>query len=311
MYVLNTLLPVFAMVALGMILRKKRFLSDAFVKDINKLVFWVALPVLLFYSIAVSKIDIATAGKTWAVVMSATIATIIAGWVTVRLLKIPKETTGTFLQGAFRGNLLYISLPVIVYSFKTSPAETASSMEALTILVLALIIPVYNVLSVVFLLESCRGSKRVVNVNIAGQIIKNPLIIACALGLLYSYFFDSMPIAADRIFSAVGGMSLPLALITVGATLAGRIEPQRFANALAASLLKIFFCPLVGFGVALLIGLTNEQMRVALILLACPTAAASYVMADQMGGDGKLASAIIVITTFLSVLSLAMVLALF
>jgi len=97
----------------------------------------------------------------------------------------------------------------------------------------------------------------------------------------------------------------------IGATLAYSRVSGRKNFAFVASIIKVALTPLIGFAIALLIGLGSGETRIALIYLACPTAVLSFIMAENLGGDGKLAAAIVLISTILSVVSLAAIVAFF
>jgi predicted permease len=103
---------------------------------------------------------------------------------------------------------------------------------------------------------------------------------------------------------------LPLALIAIGGSLAGIQLKGQITHAFAATFLKLIIAPAIGFLVAQAIGLSTEQTKVALIYLACPSAAMSYVLANQIGGNDSLAASTVVISSALAVLSLGAVLAL-
>lgn len=309
MHIINTLSPVFLIIALGAVLRKSRFLSASLIEGLNQLVYWVGLPCLLFYKIAIADYDFQTAGRTFLVVVAGTAGCTLFAYLTAAILRVPKAATGTFVQGSFRGNLLYIGLSIVIYSFAAS--ENAIAMENVAVLVLALMVPVYNITAVVVLLASQHRIDRNLPAKLFWPLITNPFFIACLCGICYSVFFDTLPLMVNRTLNAVGQIALPLALLAIGGTLAqGALSGSR-TFAFASSIIKIAIAPVVGFFVAALIGLGAGETRVALIYLACPTAVISFVMAEHLGGDGKLAAAIVFVSTILSVISLAVVVALF
>ncbi|MBA7638049.1 hypothetical protein ES703_45698 [subsurface metagenome] len=311
MHIINTLLPVFLIIALGALLRKTKFVSAEFVAGLNRLVYWVALPCLLFYKLATASYDYQVAGKTFLVVLAGMLGCIIIGYIIAAIMRVPAAEIGTFVQGAFRGNLLYVGLPVIIYSFANSGGFNTTQAETVAILVLAPIVPAYNIAGVLVLLASRHKLDRHVPAKIFRQIITNPLILACVAGVLYSIVFPRLPVVIVRACSAVGQIALPLALLGVGATLVqGKIVGRR-SFAFASSVIKIVVAPLVGFVAARLLGLGPAETRIGLLFLACPTATVSYVMAEQLGGDEKLAAAIIVVSTILSIFSLSVVIGLF
>lgn len=309
MHIINTLAPVFVIIALGAVLRKSRFLSAQLIEGLNQLVYWVGLPCLLFYKIATADYDFQTAGKTFIVVLGSTAVCIVIAYIMAAVLKLPAVSTGTFVQGSFRGNLLYIGLSIVIYGF--AGAENATRMQNIAVIVLALMVPVYNMAAVVVLLASQHRIDRNLPAKLFWPLITNPFFIACLCGICYSVFFDTLPLVVNRTLNAVGQIALPLALLAIGGTLAqGSLSGNR-SFAFAASIIKVAFAPVIGFFIAALIGLGAGETRVALIYLACPTAVISYVMAEQLAGDSKLAAAIVLLSTIVSVISLALVVALF
>lgn len=305
MHVINVLIPVFLIIAVGALLRKTNFLTEEWTKGLVRLVYWVGLPSLLFYKIATASYDYRIAGKTYAVVMAGMIACITLGYIVAVFLRIPGRNIGSFVQGSFRGNTVFIGLPILIYSF----GENAGP-QAIAVLVIALIVPAYNLSAIIMLLASQHKIDRTVPVKIAKQIITNPLIIATIAGLLYAQFFSQMPFFLSRTCTAMGQMALPLALLGIGAALVQEGFISGGLLAIAASIIKIAMGPLVGFAVAKWMGLGANETRIALIFLACPTAAASYVLTDQLGGDRGLSAKIVATSSVLSIISLSVVLAL-
>jgi hypothetical protein len=306
MHIIDTVIPVFAVILLGYLLRRYNFIHAEMVSGLNRLVYFAALPALLFYKISQAEYDYEAAARTFAVVAGGMVGASVIGVIVAFIMRIKPANIGTFVQGCFRGNLVYVGLPVLLYSLSAIAGEDRARVETIVILVLAMIIPVYNITSVIVLL----GSKHKLSWRVFGRIgrelVRNPLIIACVAGVLYSIFFDRLPMVLDRSFAVVGQMAMPLALIAIGATLVRGIGGRGVA-ALTAAFIKTMVSPAVGFGVAMLIGLGGPERTAAMIFLACPTAVASYVLTDQIGGDKQLAASIVVMSTILSALSLSLV----
>jgi len=311
MHIINTLLPVFLIIALGALLRKTKFVSAEFVAGLNRLVFWIGLPCLLFYKVATAGYDYRLAGRTALVMIIGMLSCTIVAYTVAFIIRIPPRAVGTFVQGTFRGNLYYVGLALIIYSFAGAGSKMSAEMENVAILVIALLVPVYNIGSVIVLLASQHKLDRYVPLKITRQVITNPLFLACAAGVIYSQIFPPLPLVIIRTLSAVGQVSLPLALIGIGAVLAQSKIAGCGKPALAASIIKIAVAPIVGFWAANLMGLGAGETRIVLLFLACPTAVTSYVMAEQLGGDDKLAAAIVVVSTILSIFSLSVVIGLF
>lgn len=311
MNVINTIAPIFLMIALGMLLRAKRFLSADLVKGLNRLVYWIGLPTLLFYKIATSTYDLQTAGRTYLVVILGMLACLIVAIVAALVTRVPFSSFGTFCQGAFRGNLAFIGLVVIVYSFASAPADQSSNAQAIGAIVLAMTVPVYNVLSVTMLLLSRHSLGKGFIKRIVKNVLTNPLVIACVAGIAYSIFLPPLPVAIDRTCAAIGHMALPLALMGIGATLVTEKVQGHLTPAILSSLIKTAIAPIAGFFLAKMLNLSPDETRIALIFLACPTAIASYTLTTEIGGNPKLAAAIVVISTIFATISLSAVLAMY
>jgi len=265
MNILNTLAPVFLIVALGALLKRLRFISSQEVGGLNRLVYWIGLPCLLFYEITTATYDFHAAGKPILVVLIGLIASLAVSYLAARLLKISPAAEGTFVQGAFRGNLMYIGLPIILYGSLDSPSS--SLIKDIALLVLAVTVPVYNIVAVIVLLASQHRIDRRLPAKIFAQLVTNPIVIATAAALLFSAIFGKLPVSIERTFEAIGDIALPLALLGIGGTLAeGSVAQKRF-QAVAASLIKVFITPAIGLLFAFIFFLNDDQKLITLIYL--------------------------------------------
>ncbi len=309
MYVLNTLIPLLAVVALGAYLRRIGLLPAATVRDTNRLLYWIALPAMLFYETAEAQIQGDAVLRVVLTLLGAMLAAILLGYALAPALRIPRAALGAFVQGGYRSNMAYVGLPVILLALTNANGTVATDERALAVVALGLLTPVYNLVAVVVLLTARPKDAQAQ----AGQEIKrilqamatNPLVISCIAGLLFALLPWELPTIVRRTFSTVGQMSTPLALLGIGASLTLTTLRHNLRPASYASLVKVVFSPLAGYFLAKTLGLAPVELRIALIYLACPAAAASYVMAEQLGSDEKLAASIIVLSTLLSVASLA------
>jgi len=137
MHVFETLLPVFIIIGLGFSLRWSEFCSADFVKGLSKLVYWVALPCLLFYKIALSSYDYSAVGKTGVVLVVGMVASVLCAYIAAFFMRLKGGTLGSFVQGTVRGNLVYVGLPIILYSYANNADVEISKIEALSVLVMA------------------------------------------------------------------------------------------------------------------------------------------------------------------------------
>lgn len=307
--IVNSLAPVFLIVALGWLLRRRRFLSVGALQDMTRLTYWVGLPCLLFVNIAGARPLLGEAGAIFMVLTAATVAGIVVGYGLARWLGLPRTAIGTFLQAGFRGNLAFVGLPVILYAF-AGPGRDAAAAGATALVALGPMVVLYNVASVLALLLSRAPISRQALGALYRELQTNPLLLSCLAGVIYAALHWPLPALVERTGNAVGQMALPLALLCIGGSLASMRLDGQLPWAAAATACKLVLLPLLGFLIARLLGLSPTGMRIALILLACPTASVSYILVAQLGGDKPLASGAILLSTLLAAAPLAAILAL-
>jgi predicted permease len=307
MFIINSIAPIFLLIALGKVLHKTGIFPESFFKGLNKLVFWFALPAFLVSRISIAQLEIQTISKIVLLLTLGTLFTVACAWAVARLLKLSSPQTGSFIQGAFRSNGAFVGLPLIVYSLGSIDPRA----EILGTVVLAPLVVLFNILGVTILLHYGK-EKHSAGESIATflmQLIRNPLIIACAAGLALNFTGISIPAFIFRPLDALGDAALPLVLMSIGSSLA--FEPLRGAASpsLIASLLKVIVAPLFGFMLAGFFDLSTTERMIAIFYLASPTAGMAYVMAEVMGNDATLAGRIVALSTLLSAITLPIIIA--
>lgn len=309
----NVLLPIFAVVAAGALLRRTGFVPAGFFNQTNQLVYWVAIPCYLFYKTAEATIEGAAAVRVFLVILAGMLGTLALGYGVAWLRKLPRRATGAFVQGAYRGNLAYVGLPVVLLAFSADGGRFAQDVPSLAVLATALMIPIYNLAAVLVLVAGQEADGRQWRARLRQlglRLATNPLLLSCVAGLIVLALGWQLPTPIRRTCETIGDMTTPLALMGIGSALTFRHLRDRWQDAGLVALLKLAASPLIGLLAAMRLGLSPAELRMALIFLATPTATASYVMAQQLGSDDALAADIVVLTTALSLPALAVVLAL-
>jgi predicted permease len=309
--ILNILAPIFLIIALGALLRVTRFAPPEFFRGTNRLVYWVAMPCALFYQTAEARIEGGAAFRVFATLVIAGFTCMALASVVGRGLRVQPRQLGSFVQGSFRGNVAFVGLPVITLTFAQASKLVAADVAGLAVLAIAFLIPIYNLATVALFTSILRpetASRSAQLRSLLRDVITNPLVVSSLAGLLFSFAGWPLPPIARQTLKLIGDMTTPLALISIGAGLALVSARAGLALAAAAALIKVGVAPLVGYLVAPHIGLTPVELRVAMIFLACPTASASYIMAQMMGADDTLAGTIILASTVLSFPALSVVL---
>jgi predicted permease len=305
--VLNTLLPVFVVIALAYGLAKRGFLSRGVLTELNWLLFWICLPALIFGKLATAN---EIPPGTWQIFLVFTLSTLLViglGLIAARMLGLAHWQVGTFVQATFRGNLAYVGIPIILFALQGLPEEIVSSTMAQTLFVFAPTIVVYNVAAVVLLGRERETSLRANFSSILLQIIKNPLILASFSGAVLFVLPISLPGFVLNSLELVGQMASPAALFCVGGSKAYVSMEGRYRSASVAALLKVVAVPCIAGVLSLMFNLSDQSRMVLLILSATPTAVASYVMAKAMKGDEALASGAIILSTVASIPVLAVI----
>lgn len=295
--ILTIVLPVFLVIGLGLGLKRVGLVDGNFLFQLNRLVYYLALPALLFHKIAAADFSASFNGRLLAGMLAAVFVTAILAYGFAAWRRYPPLVSGSFCQGAFRGNLAYIGL-AIVYN-----AHGESGLAAAGIL-LGFMVPVFNFLSIVVLLWPHRddGGKQVGVLFWTRQVGGNPLILASFAGILWSYCHLPLPEVLDRSLDILTGMALPLALLAIGGSFSLQRLRGDISKAMIATLIKIVWLPLLTACILLLLGLGGRDLAIGVIFATTPTATAAYIMAQQMRGDAELSGSIIMLTTLLSVI---------
>jgi predicted permease len=292
---------VFLVVAAGVVLRRYRFLDEGFIAAANSLVYYILLPALLFHEIGTTDFRQAFSGPLVAGGYAATLATFLLAFLASRALGLGPSETGAFVQGSFRANLAYVGLPIVFTAVGPGGLRKAG-------ILLGLIVPLLNTLSIVALMTPHGAGKgegiATTASRIARQIATNPIILACLAGIAWSVLKLPLPGMIDRTFRLLTPATLPLSLLCLGGSFSFERARKGFAVAAVAAFLKGVV--LTGIGIVLYrwMGLSGEDMRIGVIMLGCPTAVVTYVMAARLQGDTDLAGTIVIVSTVTSVVTI-------
>ncbi len=286
--------PVFAMLFLGVVLKRLHWIDTAFINTASSLVFRGTMPTLLFLGIV--KADLSAALQP-ALLLFFVVATLVCfalawGWA---IWRIPHEDRGIYTQGAFRGNNGIIGLALATSLYGDYGLSLGAVLGGVVILC-------YNVLSAIVLAIYSPGAKTG-PLAIGKSILVNPLIIGVLLAIPFAYWRIPLPGWLMTSAEYFAQMTLPLALICIGGTLSLASLRQSSGTALSASLMKMVWLPLLATFGAWLYGFREADLAILFLYFASPTAAASFVMARAVGANHELAAAIIVITTLVAVIT--------
>ncbi len=297
---LNVTMPIFLVMVLGWALKQIGILNDNFVTVANKFNFTVTLPVMLFRDLA--QVDLKQVFDIRFVLFCAVASSICFWgiWGCAKLFLKDKSLRGAFVQASFRSSAAVMGLAFI------SNIYGSSAMGPLMIVGAVPLYNIYSVLVLTFEAQNGEGEERDTGRLKAAcvNIVKNPIIIAIALGAAAAWIGIDFPTIVDETVDSVAQLATPLALIGLGAGYEGRKVLAKIRPTLWASAVKLVIQPLVFIPVAAWMGFTGEKMVAILIMLAAPSTPSCYIMAKNMKNDGVLTASIVVMTTLLAALTL-------
>ena len=296
---LNATIPIFLMMLLGMLFRKLGWMDEVFAAKMNKFVFLVPLPVLLFEQLAT--VDFS---EVWDIkfilfcfvvtAISITISTLIS------LLWKDRSVKGEFIQATYRSSAALLGIAFIQNIYGTAGMAPLMIIGS---------VPLYNIMAVVVLSVFKPGNnsfdKALVKKTLKG-IATNPIIIGIVAGFVWSALKLPMPSILHKTVSSIGATATPMGLMSMGATFEMKKATSKMKPTLVAVFMKLVGFCVVFLPMAALLGFRNDEMIAILALLGSATTGSCFVMARNMGHEGTLSSGVIMMTTLLSAFTLTM-----
>lgn len=296
---LNATIPIFLMMLLGMLFRKLGWMDEVFAAKMNKFVFLVPLPVLLFEQLAT--VDFS---EVWDIkfilfcfvvtAISITISTLIS------LLWKDRSIKGEFIQATYRSSAALLGIAFIQNIYGTVGMAPLMIIGS---------VPLYNIMAVVVLSVFKPGNnsfdKALVKKTLKG-IVTNPIIIGIVVGFVWSALKLPMPLILHKTVSSIGATATPMGLMSMGATFEMKKATSKMKPTLVAVFMKLVGFCVVFLPMAALLGFRNEEMIAILVMLGSATTVSCFVMARNMGHEGTLSSGVIMMTTLLSAFTLTM-----
>ncbi|MBN1481287.1 AEC family transporter [candidate division KSB1 bacterium] len=290
--------PVFIIVFLGVLLRRHNIIDDSFSRITSRMVFNVAMPALLFQKLSAIPIEKIFNLYQILFVIGALCFMFAFAWIVSLFMCRNGADQGAFIQGSFRGNFAILGLALISNAFGAEALAKGA-------LVLAVIMPLYNILSIIALTVPMHRERSTNPQKIALQIVTNPLILAAVLALPFSIFQIPIHSVVTQTIDYLADLTLPLALIGIGSSLSFSSVRQDRTLSIMATMIKIIIMPLLGTSVAVLLGFRGEDLGILYFLFAAPTAIASYIMAHALGSNGRLAGNIVLVSTITSMITIS------
>jgi len=262
--VLQSLFPVFALIALGHLLKHIKLTSESFLRTSDRLVYFIFFPVMLFWKIGSASTSMAVDWNLCFAAISSVFLLYLLSTAYIKLAKVPQFKAGSFSQSCYRFNT-YIGVAIIINALGEEGVRQFGVL-------IGFVIPFINVMAVSTLIwfsnENYAFSER--SRLTLKALISNPLILACVAGILYSRFHIPFPVFLANTFRLASLVTLPLALISIGGGLTLKSLKGDLKLSFAASVFKLLVLPAIGYFFLKLFAVTGLSLKVGMIFLRCP-----------------------------------------
>ncbi|WP_332776762.1 AEC family transporter [Polaromonas sp.] len=288
------LFPDFSLIFCGYLVCRYTALNRTVWEQVESLVYYLLFPVLLFHSIVKSPLDLGAASSLIAAGLSMGVIGIALAYSLPHLpwlrTHIDAREHAASAQVAFRFN----SFIALALADRLAGAE---GLQLIAVLI-GVCVPLFNIGAV---WPMARHAKR----GLMRELVRNPLIMATATGLVANLLGFAMPVWLEPTVTRIGAASLALGLMAAGAGM--QFGTLARAKTLAVAILSIrhLILPLVALGLSKAFGLSSVQTTVLLAFSALPTASSAYVLAARMGYNGPYVAGLVTLSTLLGVVSLS------
>jgi predicted permease len=278
---LDAFVPVFGLLALGVVLRRKLLQEDRIWAGIERLIFWVLLPCLIVSALSSVRLATLPVGQMVGTIWGALWAGTGISWLLSRRLGHGHAAMTSVVQGGIRFNNLI--------GFALAGALWGAGGTAMAALATGIIVPMVQVITT---LAFALGRGAAVRpMTIVRQVGLNPLLLGCVVGFVVS-LLGGLPPGLAPMVRALGQATVALGLLCVGAALTFATVCDRPGTQAWTAAVKLIAVPGITLALSRLLGLDGLAAAVPVLLMALPTASTSYVMSRAMGGDAPLMAAI-------------------
>lgn len=298
---LGIVLPIFGVMALGWIFARRSLISDAGVAGIVNFVFFLAIPSLLFRTLATGAVEGRFDARLIAGFFSAALVLFALGWLVSRFVfRNSVEACGLAAMSGSFGNLMLVGLPLIQRAY----GDAGLVPLMLIIMVHSAILFTVTTLAIEARRSAGGGWVRRLGGTLR-SVLLNPIVIAALSGLVFGLAGLGLPAVVDDTLALIGEAAAPVSLFAVGATLATCRIAGDLREALVMTALKLLVLPvLVWVSTTVVFNLRPEWVTVAVLAAAMPAGANVYVFARKFDVYVNRATAVVLLSTVLSVVTL-------
>ncbi len=287
----QAVVPMFCLMFIGVLIKVFDLLNAAELKRVNRMVFRVFFSIMMFYNLYTTNIGETFRPRLITFALGALACVYVLAFAAVCLTEKKPKRRGAMIQAIYRSNFVLMGLPLIANLF-------GDNEIAVTTMMVAIVVPIYNVLGVITL-EIFRGGR--VNLpHLLFDVLKNPMILGALVGAAFFALGIPVPKPVLRPLAQITAATTPIALIILGASFRLGSTKEHKKQLAACVLARLVLVPGVVLGAAAQMGFRGMEFATLISIFATPCAVAGFVMAQQMDSDADLAGNCVVFTSALS-----------
>ena len=285
---LQAILPVFLIIGAGYLSKRAGIIREEGISKMNAVTFKVFMSVMCFFNIYNS--DLSQSMRPMLLIYALIAILVLFGLSCLYAVRfVPdRRDRGVVIQGLYRSNFLIIGLPVAAALVPDADPGVISVLSGVSV-------PLFNLLAVTVL--DFYSGREIKPGKMVLDILKNPLIIGCALGIAALLLGLHFPAPIHTALRDMSRVASPLMLFLLGAFFRFDRVSSKPKELIAVLLGRLIVMPALGLLPAVLLGFRGIELASLMVLFGSSTAVASFTMAQQMGGDGALAGNIVVFTS--------------
>ena len=288
----SAVVPMFCLMAVGAFVKFQKWLTDEELNHMNRMVFRVFFCCMLFYSIYTTELATSFRPKLMLFGACGVLAVFALLMIFVPRIEPDNKRRGVLVQAIFRSNFVIMGVPIVANIFGDANIAVSTMM-------IAIIVPMYNILAV-FALETFRNGKFML-VPMIKDIFKNPMIIGGVTGAILLLLGVEVPKPILKPIGQISAATTPVALIILGASFKLGSTHEHRKQLIGAIFGRLILVPAIMlFMAAYVFGFRGVEFVTLIAIFASPCAVVSFAMAQQMGGDADLAGNCVVFTSALS-----------
>ena len=291
----NTLLPVFAIVAVGAFAGPRLGLEA---RTLSRSAYYAFIPAFVFVTLAGAKIPAGLAAQMSAYTIVVHLLCALIAWLVARTLRRPPQIVAAYVLVAVFGNVGNFGLPIVQFAFGREALE-ASTVYFLAILTVSFVVSV-----------AAANHRHGFSVRAALAVLKTPALLAIPPALLVNAAQVALPLPLARGLQLLADAMIPVMLVGLGVQLAGTGWPRFNADTLAASLVRLVVGPVLAVLLAAPFGVHGLERDVGVLQAAMPTAVLAAIIAVENDVVPDFVMGGVMLSTLLSFVTLAVVIAL-